>query len=450
MRIVSRKWTIEERADGGSVIRNIESPEHGFLLDKPLTRALSVIRNNPETGPDGLPLSPVMARAFLRTLERLEILGKDQSMDGNTFLEIPVNPPFISVVILNYNGEPHLRDCLDSIIGQSYPNHEIIVVDNASKDSSLALLENEYGSKIRLVQLEKGVSFSEGNNIGIKEAKGEYVLIMNNDTRLHTRGFREISSCIQKNTSNWAALALKMHFFYTPGIINSFGNSMQRRNWGYDNYLGFIDFGQFDNVRDVMSACFGAVLIKKSVHEKIGGLDPEYWFYVEDVDWSIRAQMAGYGIETCPNAIVYHKFSASSDRKGQNFKIFLAIRNRMYLVLKNYAPYYAWKFFINYFLEDANNFLKSLQRKDFGLSWAYMRAYVEIIFRKLPVALFHRIKTPNLDQASKEKQQKIFSRARPHHSPVNFLEGNLVRLTVGTIRKWYLDAEKPQSDESIR
>lgn len=104
----------------------------------------------------------------------------------------------ISVIVLNWNGANYLSDCLDSVVAQDYSPVEIIVVDNASADRSLELVRSKY-RQVKLIENENNVGFSAGNNVGIREARGEYIVILNNDAELDSKCLSEMKRADRKS-----------------------------------------------------------------------------------------------------------------------------------------------------------------------------------------------------------------------------------------------------------
>jgi hypothetical protein len=147
-------------------------------------------------------------------------------------------------------------------------------------------------------------------------------------------------------------------------FFNSMGNSMYPDGRSCDNFIGYLDVGQFDDTTQVFGACFGAVMLRRSVVEQIGYIDEDYFFYYEDIDWSFRARLGGYDIVTAPQAIVYHKFNATVDTLSSTFRLGLVIRNRLRFIWKNLNLGRASKFMRMYLRED---FYRLTWAKDNGM-----------------------------------------------------------------------------------
>ncbi|MBD3238813.1 MAG: glycosyltransferase [Candidatus Moranbacteria bacterium] len=304
----------------------------------------------------------------------------------------------ISVIILNFNGEKYLKRCLESIFNQDYRKKEIIVVDNASTDKSVQIIQENYLNKVKLIKLNKPVGFSAGNNIGIKKAKFNYIFLLNNDTELEQNCLYSVNKRI-KNCRNkkWGVMACKMRLKNYPKILNSLGISLQKKEWGFDNFIGCVDFFQHDDLPRLFGASFGACIIKKSLFKKIGYLDENYFFYYEDTDFCYRAQLSGYAILPCPQAIVYHEFSKSSanDERGFLFKAKLAISNRLYLIIKNFYLKALIRYLLSFLVNDLSKMIMALKNFNFNTFLNYLKAYLRFI-KILPLALKQRSKINKL------------------------------------------------------
>jgi len=253
-----------------------------------------------------------------------------------------VYTPKVSVVILNWNGGEHLKKCLDSVLKTDYHDLEVIVVDNASTDGSQELVKKYYPQVI-LVENEKNLGFCVGNNIGIKRAKGEIIILLNNDTIVDGGWIKEILKCAQDPKVGIVGCRL---YFPDTKIIQSLGFKMRFLGFWENIGAGQKDKGQFDKVSCVDYVSGAALAIKREVLDKVGLLDPAFYAYCEDVDLCYRARRAGYKVVTS-NAIVYHCGSLSWDRLPVR-KMYLVQRNRIYFILKHYPPKNLLRYVVEY------------------------------------------------------------------------------------------------------
>ena len=237
----------------------------------------------------------------------------------------------VSVVIPNYNGESYLKDCLDALMKQSYSEYEVIIVDNGSKDSDYRWID-QYESII-FKRLPQNYGFSKAVNEGIKMAKGEYVLLLNNDTIVEQNFIKALVEAIQKDDKIFG-VSSKMIAYRDHRLMDDAGDEYTVMGWAYKNGDGKA-VENYTKPKKVFSACGGAALYRKRIFDEIGYFDERFFAYVEDVDVSYRARIFGYYNVYCPEAKVYHIGSATSGSKYNEFKVKLAARNNLYVQYKN-------------------------------------------------------------------------------------------------------------------
>lgn len=249
----------------------------------------------------------------------------------------------VSIVIPNYNGERYLQKCLDSIMIQSLQPDEIIVIDNDSHDNSMDIIRR-YGNKIKTIIMDKNYGFSVAVNRGIKESKCDYVALLNNDTELQPQWLEKLVECISSDDNIFACCS-KMLRYDNRNIIDDAGDFYTALGWEQKIGDGAHDDTDYLTSREVFSACAGAAIYRRSVFDRIGYFDENFFAYMEDVDISYRAKVYGYKNFYCAEAKVYHIGSATSGSKYNDFKVKLASRNNIYLIHKNMT---LWQIIINF------------------------------------------------------------------------------------------------------
>ena len=235
----------------------------------------------------------------------------------------------ISIVIPNYNGNKYLKECLDSVYHQTFKDFEIIIIDNASTDGSYEWLK-EY-KDIKFKQLDKNYGFSRAVNEGIYLAKGEYVLLLNNDTIMEVDFLEEILKEMKAQTF---AVCSKMIRYHQPELIDDAGDEYTLMGWTRKRGDG-KSIEMYTKSEKIFSACAGAALYRKKVFEEIGYFDESFFAYMEDVDISYRARIYGYDNRYCAKAKIYHIGSATSGSRYNAFKVRLAAKNNIYVPYKN-------------------------------------------------------------------------------------------------------------------
>ena len=255
-----------------------------------------------------------------------------------------MTPPLVSVVVLNYQGAWYLRRLMRSLLAQTHSALEVIVVDNASPDGSIAIVEREFADpRVRVLKLARNVGFSAGNTAGIALARGEYVFLCNNDVELDPRCVERLVAAAGAR-GRLGALAPKILWFHRPEYVESVGTFCTRGGSGYNHGVGHVDVGQFDRPERVFGACFAAVLIPRAALDEVGPLDPTYFMYYEDVDWCWRANRRGLPVWTVPDAIVRHVHSGTLRHTGAARKRELLARNHLRFALLNLPGLRWWLF----------------------------------------------------------------------------------------------------------
>jgi GT2 family glycosyltransferase len=237
----------------------------------------------------------------------------------------------VSVVIPNWNGERFLRGCLQSLREQTFKSFEVILVDNASTDGSLALVEKEF-PEVRVVKLVRNLGLTGGANAGIKAAQGEVIALLNNDAEAHPNWLESLWDALQRHPEAGMA-ASKILLYDRRSIINSAGDFYRLDGVPGNRGVWEEDRGQYDREEYVFGACGGAAAYRKAMLEEIGLFDEDMFMYCEDVDLAWRAQIAGYRCVYTPKAIAYHRLSATG---GGKLASFYNGRNFIYVLAKDY------------------------------------------------------------------------------------------------------------------
>ena len=230
--------------------------------------------------------------------------------------------PDLSIIVLNYNQPEILRKCLRAIYDNTPSlNYEVILVDNASTDNSLAMTEKEFPEVI-IIHSNEMLGFTGINNLGLKIAKGRYICLLNNDAFVHNNCFNRLLSFLETNPK--AGIA-------GPKLLNPNG-TIQRQG----SLLGpkFWESQKPVPVQFVIGACF---MFKRAVFEKIGYLDENLFFYNDDIDYCLSAKKAGFLTYFVPDAECIHLGGFSSTRTF-NRRLFVAgWKGGLYYTKKHYG-----------------------------------------------------------------------------------------------------------------
>ena len=340
------------------------------------------------------------------------------------------NYPQIAIIILNWNGKQDTIECLESLYQITYPNYEVVLIDNHSTDESIEgvkkwadgeiLVESKFfeynryskpikyleytreesekgagkelgftqmpsNRKIIIIRNEKNYGFAEGNNIGIRYALRSlavnYVLLLNNDTVVDKKFLEELIN-VAENNEKIGVIGPKLYFYEKPQIIQTTGvnidfwtgrtipvNFMKTDNDlnTSNNQLLYVDY--------VYGACF---LINRNVIENVGFLDPTYFLYGEETDWCLRIKRAGYIVVCNLRSKIWHKSMASSS-KTSRFSIYYPARNRV-MVMRKYSSLFKFLSFVIFY--PIYNIIIFLNNKKWMNIGCFLRGFIDGLFMK--------------------------------------------------------------------
>lgn len=230
--------------------------------------------------------------------------------------------------MLNYNGLGFLDDCLFSLASQTHRDFEVVLVDNGSKDGSPEYIKENY-PWVRLVRNDENLGFAGGTNVGIRAAKGEYILTLNNDARADSRFIEELI----KPMSDLGVGVCAAKMLFPDGGINSAGICISRSGAAWDRGMFEPDQGQYDIQEEVFGACAGAALYRREMLDEIGLFDEDFFLYLEDVDLAFRARLAGWKCIYVPWAKVIHHHGGTAG-VGSDLSVYYGNRTIFWYPIK--------------------------------------------------------------------------------------------------------------------
>ena len=245
-----------------------------------------------------------------------------------------------SVAVLNWNGKHFLRECFDSLSSQTFNDFETILIDNGSTDGSVEYVRQEF-PEVRVIALNHNAGFAGGNNIGIQACTGQYIALLNNDTKAHPRWLEALTTTLDARPEA-GFCASKILLYDQPGVIDSAGDLLYTCGVGEKRGRSETDRGQFAQLQPVFGACAAAALYRRSMLEDVGLFDEDFFAYAEDVDLSFRAQLAGYHCLYVPEAMVYHHLQGSFGALPGH-SLYLSRRNAFDTLLKNMPTALLWR-----------------------------------------------------------------------------------------------------------
>lgn len=231
-----------------------------------------------------------------------------------------------------------MEACLTSLAKLDYPKdkYEVIMVDEGSTDGSVEYVKNNF-PWIRIIRANSRLGFPRGNNLGISQAHGEYVVLLNNDTEVDRDWLGELVK-VAESDAKIGVCTSKLLMFTDRSIINSAGGEVHYLGFSWPRAVGTRNGGLFEQVEETPLASGCSLLIRRSVIEEIGELDDSYHLYVDDVDYTWRVRLAGYKALYVPTSVVYHKYAATVKQElSENKKFYFLERNRLATLMKNYS-----------------------------------------------------------------------------------------------------------------
>ena len=239
--------------------------------------------------------------------------------------------PFVTIIIVHYSGKRLLKGCLDSLRRLDYPKdkYEVLVVDNGSTDGSVKYIQQNY-PEVRVLVNDLN-NYCRANNIGIRGSRGEYVALLNNDTRVDRQWLIELIRAI-RSSEGIGVVGSKVLFF--DGRIQSAGHEQLPNYYWGDRGLKEADRGQYSRREEVASVSNVSALYKKEALRKAGFFDEDFDMYSEDLDMNYRLRNFGYKIVFAPGSLVYHKLHGS--RRTDISRPVLILKNRLRFLAKHF------------------------------------------------------------------------------------------------------------------
>ena len=251
-----------------------------------------------------------------------------------------MNYPKVSVIILNWNGLKYTIECLESLKKITYPNYEVILVDNGSKGNEADILEKKYKDYIKLIRNKENLGFAEGNNVAIreviKEGKSDYILLLNNDIIVEPDFLDELVKYAKRHPEV-GSIQPKMIWTVYPQLIDSVGLEYSRNGNGFSKGI-YEPIEKYNQEKEIFGCCAAACLYRREALEDIKindeYFDKDFFALGEDLDIAFRLQWASWKAWYCPKAIVYH-FRGKAIGTRNKFGCYYGPRNQTWNLFKN-------------------------------------------------------------------------------------------------------------------
>jgi GT2 family glycosyltransferase len=241
-----------------------------------------------------------------------------------------MSSPDVSIIIVNWNGRQYLDACLSAVAAQEGVSAETILVDNGSTDGSAAYVAERY-PWVRIVPLGENRGFAGGNNAGVREARGRFVALLNNDTSADPGWLRALLVAV--GADDGVLATSRIVYMHDRRVIDSAGDGLLRWGGAFKRHHGDSVDAAMES-KDVFGVCGAACLISRRVFDELGGFDEHLFVSHEDVDLSYRARLRGYRCRYAPDAVVAHHGSSTLGRIS-SVAVFHGQRNLEWVYLKN-------------------------------------------------------------------------------------------------------------------
>ncbi len=241
----------------------------------------------------------------------------------------------ISIIIVNWNGVKWLQKCFDSLALQTHKHFEVIFVDNASTDDSVEFVQKKY-PWVGVVKNDTNAGFAGGNILGLKHAKGNYILLLNNDVWVTEHYLEEFMKAFEEIPSA-ASIQSKIILMNDTERLDVCGSY-----WTDSCFLYHYGFGQYQGLEKYnkpmpfFSNKGSSMMIKKEMIDRVGFFDEDFWSYYEETDLCNRIWLAGGECWYWPKAVMYHAMGGTSLKFDNSFIQFHNFKNKLLSFLKNY------------------------------------------------------------------------------------------------------------------
>jgi len=284
-----------------------------------------------------------MDSTFPEQVMQKEGLTARKNLPSSSLQRKKTMSPKVSIIILNWNNYKDTKECFESLGKVTYPNYEVVFVDNRSTDGSDEQLKKEF-SQHKFIQTGANLGFSGGCNAGIKYALkngDDYIMLLNNDTIVKKDFLEPLVEAFESNVG-LGIVGGKAYYYDETNRIHMAGAKMDWLRATYKRYGdNQIDRGQFDKPKEVGFASAYFMLVKKEVFTNAGLLSEDYFGGVEECEFVVRAKRKGYKIYYVPDSVIWHKIGRSYGR-GTPRSIYNCYRNKLIFMKKFLSPF-KWK-----------------------------------------------------------------------------------------------------------
>jgi GT2 family glycosyltransferase len=305
------------------------------------------------------------------------------------------NAENVAVAILNFNGATYLPNCIGSLLRIAQPEFDIYLIDNHSSDNSIKIVHDNFPS-VKIIQNETNLGFGRAYDRAIRDLDYKYIVLLNNDTAVDERWLESLVA-VADSDDRIAACGSKILMMKDSSVIDHAGGMLTVIGSGLDLGKFTKDIAAREAPRETGFACGCSLLIRREAYLAVGGFDPYYFMYHEDVDLCWRLRLLGFSVMYVPDSIVYHALGGGAARAWEDPRIVhLCQKNRLANMIKNLGPArLCWGTVVSC-LYDSIRIGRFLLHRRWDLSRSLIRGYVDTIrnmgtlFRRRAIVQSHR------------------------------------------------------------
>ncbi len=332
----------------------------------------------------------------------------------------------VAVVILNWNGREFLRKFLPSVIAHSQDIAEVIIADNASTDSSIEFLQQNY-PQLKIINNRTNGGFARGYNEALAGVEADYFVLLNSDIEVTENWIAPVIKLMESD-QKIAACQPKLRSFYEKekfeyagaagGFIDEYGYPFCRGR--IFNHIE-TDNGQYNDAIEIFWATGACMFVRADLYKQFGGLDEDFFAHMEEIDFCWRLKNGGYKIMYCPDSVVYHVGGGTLPKKSSH-KTYLNFRNNLSLLYKNLPSHLIFPVFVVRFPLDGIAAFKFLIDGGFADFYAVLRAhfyfyrhflYIRNKRKKITQSMVHGIYKGNLVKEYYINKKTLFTQLDP-------------------------------------
>ena len=247
--------------------------------------------------------------------------------------------PLVSILILFWNSEKHLPECLKKLSIQTFNDFEIVIVNNGSSQEGWGELASE---KLRIEHLDKNLGFAVANNIGARLARGNWIALLNADAFPEPDWLENLLKAAERHP-DYSAFSSRQIQYNSPHLLDGAGDAYHISGLAWRNSYNLLADRHGLEEREIFSPCAAAALYSREEFLSVGGFDEDYFSYFEDVDLGFRLRLSGAKCLYVPDAVVHHVGSASTGKRS-DFSVYYGYRNLIWTFFKDMPSPYFWLF----------------------------------------------------------------------------------------------------------